>query len=115
MTAKLGVVASVVLVVSVGIAGMLWNKSVTTDKAESTDASNVLDRLADREMKRIVDKVAEDAVAQYRIARRQGDKIQICVQAGFVSAAFLQAKEETKYNDWKEIEKINCETAGIPR
>lgn len=45
-------------------------------------------------MQDIENKVASDAVEQYRIAERQGDKMQICVQAGLVSAAYLQAKDE---------------------
>ena len=61
----------------------------------------------------IYDTVANDAVEQYQIATRQGDKMQICVQAGFVSAAYLQAKDEANYNEWKKIEKVRCETAGI--
>ncbi len=60
-------------------------------------------------------KVASDAVDQYHIAERQGDKIQICVQAGMVSAAYLQAKNESSYRNWKEIEKIDCRQAGIPK
>jgi hypothetical protein len=47
-----------------------------------------------RAAKDIENKVASDAVEQYRIAERQGDKMQICVQAGLVSAAYLQAKDE---------------------
>jgi len=63
----------------------------------------------------IKDKVATDAVDQYNIAVRQGDKIQICVQAGLVSAAYLQAKNESKYIDWKDIETARCRDARVPR
>lgn len=59
--------------------------------------------------------VSVDAVDQYNIAKRQGDKIQICVQAGIVSASYLQEKNEAKYNEWKAIEKSDCVSAGIPR
>lgn len=62
----------------------------------------------------IENKVADDAVDQYNIAKRQGDKIQICVQAGLVAAAYLQAKDETNYNKWQAIKKSDCNTAGIP-
>ena len=61
----------------------------------------------------VYDKVVNDAVEQYQIATRQGDKMQICVQASLVSAAYLQAKDEVNYNEWKKIEKVRCETAGI--
>jgi len=63
----------------------------------------------------IENQVAEDAVKQYEIAKRQGDKMQICVQAGLVSAAYLQAKNEAKYNEWKAIEKKACSAAGVPQ
>lgn len=63
----------------------------------------------------IYNKVATDAVAQYEIAARQGDKIQICVQAGLVSAAFLQAKDEANYQTWKATEKNVCTRAGLPQ
>ena len=58
-------------------------------------------------------KVATDAVEQYRIAERQGDKMQICVQAGIVSAAYLQAKDEANYRIWKITEKTKCSEVGI--
>ncbi len=52
--------------------------------------------------------VASDAVRKYEIAKRQGDEVQICVQAGMVSAAYLQAEDEEHYNMWKSIEKNDC-------
>jgi hypothetical protein len=58
--------------------------------------------------------VATDAVKQYEIAKRQGDTMQICVQAGLVSAAFLQARDEPNYREWKETEHHDCIVAGVP-
>lgn len=58
-------------------------------------------------------KVAADFVEQYDIAKQQGDKVQICVQAGIVSAGFLQAKDAVNYQKWKDIEKADCAKAGI--
>jgi hypothetical protein len=66
-------------------------------------------------MGQIEQKVATDAVAQYDIAKRNGDPIQTCVQAGMVSAAFLQAKDETNFNQWKATEKADCAKAGMPK
>jgi hypothetical protein len=60
-------------------------------------------------------KVTADAVAQYGIAKRSGDKMQTCAQAGLVSAAYLQAKDEPKFNEWKATEKADCAAAGMPR
>ena len=65
-------------------------------------------------MDSIYDQVAKDAIQQYEIAERQGDKIQICVQAGLVSAAYLQAKDEANYQTWKEVERADCSRAGMP-
>jgi DNA-directed RNA polymerase subunit RPC12/RpoP len=65
-------------------------------------------------MQSIQNKVAADAVEQYEIAVRQGDKIQIAVQAGFVCAAYLQAKDEPNYRKWKEIERQAKINAGLP-
>ena len=56
-----------------------------------------------------------DAVDQYEISRSGGDKIQICVQAGLVAAAYLQAKNQLKYVEWKEKERADCAAAGLPK
>ncbi len=67
----------------------------------------------DAAMDDIHNKVSDDAVEQYNIAKKQGDAIQTCVQAGLVSAAYLQAKDEVKYNEWKAVEKQDCKVAGL--
>lgn len=59
--------------------------------------------------------VASDAVAQYEIVKRGGDRIQACVHAGLVTAAFLQAQDEASYRKWAEIEKRECAAAGVPQ
>lgn len=66
-------------------------------------------------MKDVEDDVAKDAVQQYWMAKRNGQKMDACVQAGFVSAAFLQAKKEAEYAQWKRIESVDCAAAGVPR
>lgn len=71
--------------------------------------------LSDTSITSIENKVAEDAVTQYNIAKSQGDKMQICVQAGIVSAAYLQAKDQENYNKWKTTEKADCTAAGLPQ
>lgn len=65
------------------------------------------------ELQNVSNMVAEDAVKEYNIATKSNDKIQICVQAGFVVAAYLQAQDESNYLIWKEIEKDDCERAGV--
>jgi hypothetical protein len=66
-------------------------------------------------MQGIKDQVAEDAVKQYEIAAQQGDKMQKCVQAGLVSAAYLQAQNQEQYNLWKAKERVDCSLAGVPQ
>lgn len=73
-----------------------------------------LERQTELTMIDIEKKVANDSVIQYEIANRNGTAIDICVHAGFVSAAFLQAKDESNYKKWKELESIDCKTAGMP-
>lgn len=72
-----------------------------------------LEKQANTDMQRIEDKVAADAEARYQIAKRNGTKMDVCVQAGFVAAAYLQAKNETGYQRWKGTEKNDCEVAGL--
>ncbi|MDZ4307359.1 hypothetical protein [Allopontixanthobacter sp.] len=72
------------------------------------------DQLVDQQMQDIHKQVAQDATDQYDIAKRQGDLIQICVQAGLVAASYLQAKDEANYNSWKLIEDADCAKAGMP-
>jgi hypothetical protein len=64
-------------------------------------------------MQQIREKVAHDAEAEYDIAKRQGDPMQICVQAGMVAAAQLQAQDEAHYRQWKSIEAEDCCRAGL--
>lgn len=66
-------------------------------------------------LENIYAKVATDAVAQYRLAKKSDDKIQVCVQAGLVSAAYLQAQDEPNYLAAKATEKAECAAAGIPK
>lgn len=73
------------------------------------------DQAVEAQMDSTYDKVSSDMVAQYDIAKKQGDAMQTCVQAGMVSAAYLQAKDEVKYNEWKAIEKTDCKAAGIDK
>ena len=73
------------------------------------------DAATDMQMDKIHDKAASDVVEQYEIAKRQGDKMMICAQASVVSAVYLQAKDEAKYNEWKAVEKTDCKAAGIDK
>lgn len=61
----------------------------------------------------VYQEVTKDVVAQYKIAKNQGDKMQICVQAGFVAAAYLQAKDAVNYEKWQIIKREDCSRAGL--
>jgi hypothetical protein len=68
-----------------------------------------------RQMGEIEQKVATDSVTEYGIAKRNGNTMDACVQAGMVAAAFLQAKDEADYHKWKDTETADCKTAGLPQ
>lgn len=73
-----------------------------------------IEKQAAQNMQKITNQVATDSVKQYEIAKRNGaTPIDICVQAGLVSAAYLQAQDESNYRKWKGIEKFDCESAGV--
>jgi len=74
-----------------------------------------LESQANQTMQDIQNKVAADAVAQYGIAKRNGSGIDVCVQAGLVAAAYLQAQDEPNYQQWKQTEKADCAKAGIEK
>lgn len=48
------------------------------------------------------------------MVKDSGSKIDLCVQAMQVSAAYLQAKNSVGYKKWKQIEKNDCKNAGMP-
>lgn len=58
--------------------------------------------------------VADDAVAQYKIAKDTGSDMDACVHAGLVKAAFVQAKDEDNAAQWRVTELLDCRRAGVP-
>ncbi|MGN7824567.1 hypothetical protein ACTJJB_30875 [Chitinophaga sp. 22536] len=73
-----------------------------------------LEQKAYEDLNKMEHQVAEDAVQQYEIAKRQGDKMQTYLQASMVAQAYLEAKDEANYNKWKDIEKQAAVDAGMP-
>jgi hypothetical protein len=95
-------VGSVVgLLIIIGVVWYFWGGGLQQQTSNSLDNIN--------------QKVASDAVDQYNIAKRNGTKIDACVQAGLVTAAYLQAKDETSYQQWKAIQNADCAAAGVPQ
>ncbi len=74
-----------------------------------------LEKQAAKDLQKIQNQVATDSVAQYGIALRNGTAMDRCVQAGMVTAAFLQAQDKQNYQKWKTIEKSDCRSAGLNR
>lgn len=68
-----------------------------------------LDEQVARDINKMEMQVAEDAIAQYEIAKRHGNKIDICLAAKFVAVAFLQAENEARYKNWKITEGLYCD------
>lgn len=81
------------------ILSLMFIIAVSNSQADSLDA--------------IYKQVINDSIAKYEIVKRQGDPIEICVNAGLVSASYLQAKDEKNYNLWKIKEKEDCKKAGL--
>lgn len=66
------------------------------------------------QMSCIKTQVGNDMIEQYNLARKGGDKIEICVHAGLVVAAMNQAHDEEGYLKWKQIQRSDCGNAGMP-
>jgi hypothetical protein len=63
------------------------------------------------------DKSAASAVRQYQtmLHDQHSTQVDVCVQAGLVSSAYLQAQDEMNYKKWKAIQKSDCARAGVPQ
>jgi hypothetical protein len=63
------------------------------------------------------DKSAESAVRKYQMMLhdQHSTQVDVCVQAGLVSSAYLQAQDEMNYKKWKAIQKSDCARAGVPQ
>ena len=59
--------------------------------------------------------VATDFERQYENAKAHGSILDRCVRAGLVAEGYLQAGDEGKYADWKEVERADCQAAGVMR
>ena len=58
--------------------------------------------------------VITEMIDQYNLVKKDGSKMEICVQAETVQAAYLQAKDEDQYKHWREIASQDCTAAGMP-
>jgi hypothetical protein len=100
--------AGVLALITLAVLGVLASAGVEQAQAD-------VDRRTKAQMQRIHVDVAKDAWAQYDIAVKHGSPMDICVHAGLAAAAYLQAKNESAYQQWKAIERRRCAAAGLER
>jgi hypothetical protein len=55
-----------------------------------------------------------DSITQYGMTQRSGTPIDVCLRAGLVAEAYLQANQETGYKQWKITQHRDCLRAGVP-
>lgn len=72
-----------------------------------------IEEQAARDLQKIENQVAADAVKQYEIAKRSGSAMDAYVQARMAAAAFLQANDEENYKKWKDIEAKEAKNVGL--
>ncbi len=86
----------------------------SSSTAEPSNLDQFIHNNANDAMKKITHKVAEDQIQQFKIALRNGGTVMdLCVQAGMVTASLLQDQDEAGYAEWKKIQKKTCQAAGI--
>jgi len=63
---------------------------------------------ANATLKNIHHQVAADAMSAFDLAIKANDQPSACVQAGIVTASFLQAGDDTNYRQWLGIKGRVC-------
>jgi|GEM_PF-780978 len=100
--------SSLISIILIALSFWYYFDSVTPGKA-------VYERNADSIMKNINAQVTADFLQRYNIAKSSNNKMDACVQAGIVAAAYLQEHNQSNYRQWKNIESADCRDAGVPR
>lgn len=60
------------------------------------------------------EQTARDLEQQYAELQRTGaSQMDLCVRAGFVAEAYLQANASTAFEKWQNIENNHCQKAGL--
>lgn len=104
-------VAVVVLVV--GVVGIAFMASAASKAGNA--AERAFDQAVQGRMDAAMQKVANDAVAQYELVKQNdGGVMQLCVQAGMVKAAMIQAQDAAGIRRWSATERADCARAGVP-
>lgn len=84
-------------------------------KYELNERMNEIHAKAAQNLNEIQVKVANDAVDQYILAKRNGNAMDAYIQAGIVAASYLQVKDEANYIKWIEIRDKEARAAGLKR
>lgn len=63
--------------------------------------------------KAIGNHIADNLSQQYVIAQRQGNMMDMCVQAGATALSYLNVHDEANYAHWKAIEDADCKAASM--
>lgn len=85
-------------------------------RANFTKRSNVapITREQIKELdKTIAVNAATEAIKEYESAKVSGDKLQTYIKAGAVTAAYMDAKDDTNAAKWKAIERQAAAEAGF--
>lgn len=69
---------------------------------------------AEQQQEDVHREVIQDAITQYEKVKKTNDQMEICVYAGVVTAAYVQASLKQEAQKWKAIEDQDCKKAGIP-
>lgn len=76
-------------------------------------ANGGMQKITDHNLDTINKKLAQSAVQQFNMTVKTGSIIDICVQASVVEAAYLQAKDETNYQEWHKLKALACKKANL--
>ena len=71
-----------------------------------------LQHFTNQGLQNVYNQVSTDTLDQYNIAKKHGNRTDICVQAGLVKASYMQAKDEDNFKKWTEIEARDCAYLG---
>lgn len=96
---------------------LMWQNSTPTPPSSSPAIAQDPAQqkpTAEDYVKKAHNQVAADKIAEYEIAKGNGDKMKACVLAGIINQAFLSAKDEEHYRIWRGVEKDRCAEAGVP-
>ena len=67
----------------------------------------------DQYKKNVQEQLIVNTIEQYKIDKKSGSLMEICVQAGIVAGAYKSILDEENYKKWKAIERDDCSKVGV--